>query len=452
MSGPGAREAGTIALRGPAVTFRGDPFVDADALHYEHDALLVMRDGRIASFGPAAQGLPALGADVPVTQHADALLLPGFIDAHVHYPQLPAIGAFGRTLLEWLEHHTFAVEQGFGDATLARVTAEVFLDECLRQGTTTSLVYGTVHAASVEAFFAAAAARGMRMIAGKVMMDRNAPAALLDTAQASYDDSKALIDRWHGRGRLAYAVTPRFAPTSTPEQLAVAGALLGERDDLYLQTHLAETPDEVAWVATLFPDARDYLAVYERYGLVRRRSVFGHGVHLSEDAWQRLHDAQATVAHCPTSNNFLGSGHFRMRAATEPSRRVHVALATDVGGGTTLSMLATMNEAYKVARHTGYALTAAQALWLATTGAAEAIGLSGVIGSLTAGHDADVIVMDVAATPLIAYRMQFCESVDEILAVLMMLGDDRAIRATYVAGRLAHQRESRPATAGGALR
>ncbi len=442
--GSADREHASTALRGAAVTFRGDPFVSEGALRYERDALLVMREGRIVAFGPAAELLPTLANDVPVTQYGHALLMPGFIDAHVHYPQLPAIGAFGRTLLEWLEHHTFAVEQAFGDPTLARVTAEVFLDECLRQGTTTSLVYGTVHAASVDAFFAAAGARGMRMIAGKVMMDRNAPAALLDTAQSSYDDSRALIERWHGRDRLAYAVTPRFAPTSTPEQLALAGALLADRGDLYLQTHLAETPDEVAWVAALYPDARDYLDVYERYGLLTRRSVFGHGVHLPEDAWQRLHDAGATVAHCPTSNNFLGSGHFRMGAAMQSARRVHVALATDVGGGTTLSMLATMNEAYKVARHTGCALTAAQALWLATAGAAQALDLAGEIGSLAPGREADVIVLDLAPTPLIAYRMQFCESVDEMLAVLMMLGDDRAIQATYVAGRLAHRRGESP--------
>ncbi|MEP7183586.1 MAG: guanine deaminase, partial [Betaproteobacteria bacterium] len=286
----------------------------------------------------------------------------------------------------------------------------------------------------------AAERRGLRMIAGKVLMDRHAPAALSDTAKSAYDDSKALIARWHGRGRLAYAVTPRFAATSTPEQLAAAGALVGLYPGIYVQTHLAETQEEIAWVKRLYPDARDYLDVYARHGLVGRRSIFGHGIHLADDAWQRLFDAGAALAHCPTSNNFLGSGHFRIGDAKRAPRPVRVALATDVGGGTTLSMLATMNEAYKVARHTGFALTAAHALWLATRGAAQALDLEGVIGGLEPGHDADVAVLDLAATPLLRYRLPFCDSIDEVLAVLMMLGDDRAIRATWVAGRLAHER------------
>ncbi|HZP67746.1 MAG TPA: guanine deaminase, partial [Rudaea sp.] len=283
-------------------------------------------------------------------------------------------------------------------------------------------------------------ARGMRMIAGKVLMDRHAPAPLLERAVDGYHASKALIARWHGKDRLAYAVTPRFAPTSTPEQLAMAGALLAEHPGTYLQTHLAETRDEVSWVAKLFADCSDYLEVYEKHGLVQARAVFGHGVHLDDSAWQRLHAAGAAVAHCPTSNNFLGSGHFRVREAVRHDRPVHLALGTDVGAGTTLSMLATMGEAYKVARHTGSALSPTQALWLATAGGARALDLAGTLGALAPGHDADVTVLDLSPTPLIAYRMQFCESIDDALGVLMMLGDDRAVRATYVAGRLAHRR------------
>lgn len=438
-----AGQGGMTALRAAALSFAGDPFFlpTAHALHYESDALLVMRDGCITAFGPASALVPTLPADTPIIHYEDALIVPGFIDAHVHYAQLSVIGTFGRTLLDWLTQHTYLVEQKFSDPVLARTTAEIFLDECLRHGITTAMVYGTVHAASVDAFFAAAEQRGMRMIAGKVLMDRNAPQALLDTAQSGYDASKTLIARWHGRGRLAYAVTPRFAPTSTPAQLAAAGALLQEHDGLYLQTHLAETADELTWVRELFPDVRDYLDLYERDGLLRRRSVFGHGIHLEESAWQRLFDAGASLAHCPTSNNFLGSGHFKMAEAKRAPRPVRVALATDVGGGTTLSMLGTMDEAYKVARHTGFPLTAAQALWLATRGAAEALDLTGTVGGLEAGHDADLIVLDLAATPLIRYRMAFCTDVEEALAVLMVLGDDRAIRATYVAGRLAHRRD-----------
>lgn len=432
----------TIALRGAAVTFVDDPFAvpGEQAMRYESDALLIMQHGRIAAFGPAASLLAQIDRSVPITRYDNALIMPGFIDAHVHYPQLPVIGAFGRTLLDWLQHHTFPIEQHFGDATFARITADVFLDECLRQGITTAMVYGTVHPASVDAFFEAAHARGLRMIAGKVLMDRNAPQPLLEPARAGYDASKILIDKWHGRDRLAYAVTPRFAPTSSAEQLALAGTLLREHPGVYLQTHLAETRDEIAWVASLFPDSRDYLHVYEQHGLVGRRSVFGHGVHLDESAWQRLHEAQAGVAHCPTSNNFLGSGHFCVSEPVHRARPVHVALGTDVGGGTTLSMLATMAEAYKVARHTGCPITPTQALWLATAGAARALDLAGSIGTLAPGGDADVTVLDLSPTPIIAYRMRFADTIDEALGVLMMLGDDRAIHATYVAGRLAHRR------------
>jgi guanine deaminase len=441
-TGPGTGGDAIVAVRGAALSLGADPFAvpASEALRHEPDALIVMRGGRIAACGPAARLLPTLPPGTAVTRYANALIVPGFVDAHVHYAQLPVIGAFGRTLLDWLDRYTFVVEQRAADPAFAAATAEAYLDECLRQGITTAAVYGTVHAGSVDALFAAALRRGMRMIAGKVLMDRHAPAALTDTAQSGYDESKALIARWHGRGRLAYAVTPRFAPTSTPAQLAAAGALVAEHPGTYLQTHLAETHEEIAWVRELFPDARDYLDVYARHGLVGRRSVFGHGVHLAEDAWQRLFDAGSAVAHCPTSNNFLGSGLFRMADAKRAPRPVRVALATDVGGGTTLSMFGTMNEAYKVARHTGFPLTSAQALWLATGGAADALDLAGTIGRLEEGCEADLAVLDLAATPLLAYRVPFCESVDEVLAVLMMLGDDRAVRATWVGGRLAHAR------------
>ncbi len=442
------------ALRGAAMTFAADPFAvaAADALVYEPDALVVMRDGRIAAFGPAAALLPSLPAAATVVRYPNALLVPGFIDAHVHYAQLPVIGACGRTLLDWLEAHAFVAEERCADPVFAAAAAGAYLDECLRQGITTAAVYGTVHPGSVDALFAAALERGMRLIGGKALMDRHAPAALLDTAQRGYDESKALIARWHGRGRLAYAVTPRFAPTSTPAQLAAAGALLREHDGVYLQTHLAETADEIRWVQQLFPQARDYLDVYARHGLVGRRSVFGHGIHLDDDAWQRIFDAGAAVAHCPTSNNFLGSGHFRLGDAKRAPRRARVALATDVGGGTTLSMLATMAEAYKVARHTGFGLGPEQAFWLASGGGADALDLTGTIGGLAPGHDADIAVLDLAATPLLAYRMPFCESLSETLSVLMMLGDDRAVRATWVAGRLAHERRQPKRAPGGGRR
>jgi len=432
----------TAALRGAALTFAADPFLvpSHDALRHEPDALVVLAEGRIVAFGPAAEWLPALPPGTPVTRYDRALIVPGFIDTHVHYPQLPVVAAYGKTLLEWLDDYTYVAEQRFADPAFAAHVAEAFLDQSLAHGTTTAMVYGTVHAASVDAFFAAAGRRGLRMIAGKVLMDRHAPASLTDTAQSGYDDSRALIGRWHGRGRLGYAITPRFAPTSTPAQLDAAGALLREHPGVWLQTHLAENHDEIAWVARLFPGARDYLDVYARHGLVGRRSVFGHGIHLAEDAWRRLHEAGAAIAHCPTSNTFLGSGLFRLREARRASRPVRVGLATDVGGGTTLSMLATMGEAYKVARMAGAPVDAAQLLWLATEGAAQALDLGGIIGTLAPGADADIAVLDLDATPLLRFRMPFCRDVHEQLAVLTLAGDDRAVRAVWSGGRRVHDR------------
>jgi guanine deaminase len=438
-----------IALRGPAISFRGDPFVlpESEALHYESDALVLVRAGRIEAFGAASALLPTLPSDVVVRHYPRALITPGFIDAHVHYPQLAVIGACGHSLLDWLEQHTFPAEAAFADPALARSTAELFLDQCIREGTTTAAVYGTVHAASAEAFFAAAHARGMRMMAGQVWMDRHAPPELLQDAQAAYDDTRSLIARWHGRDRLAYALTPRFAPTSSEEQLDRAGSLLREHPGLYLQTHLAENAAEVAWVQSLFPAARDYLDVYDRHGLLGRRSVFGHGLHLDAHAWQRLHEAGSTIAHCPTSNAFLASGHFRLRDAKANERPVHVALATDVGGGMSLSMLATMAEAYKVARYTGFDLTPAQAWWLATAGAAAALDLDGVIGNLAPGCEADVVVLDPAATPLLAYRTARSDSIRDLMGVLITLGDDRAVAATWIGGRPLHERQEIPPAA-----
>lgn len=431
------------ALRGPAITFRGDPFAmsEDEALHYEPDALVLMRNGRIAAFGPASTLVPTLPGDVPVHHHPRGLISAGFIDAHVHYPQLGVIGACGHSLLDWLDQHTFPAEAAFADAALARSTADLYLDECIRGGTTTALVYGTVHAASAEALFAAAHERGMRMIGGQVWMERHAPAALLRDARTAHDETQALIARWHRRERLLFAVTPRFAPTSTPEQLELAGTLLRRHDGLFLQTHLAENAAEVEWVRALYPRARDYLDVYERHGLVARRCVFGHGIHLDESAWHRLHDAGAAIAHCPTSNAFLGSGQFRLRDAKRQTRPVHVALATDVGAGSSLSMLATMAEAYRTARQAGSDLSPAQAWWLATAGAAEALDLGGVLGRLAPGHEADIVVLDPAATPLLAYRTARSHDLRDLMGVLITLGDDRAIGETWIGGRLAHRRD-----------
>ena len=430
------------ALRGSVLTFRDDPFFvgAAAAMQYESDALVVIDGGHIKAFGPYALLKSSLRHDTPVTSYTDALILPGFIDLHVHYPQTQIIGAYGKQLLDWLNRFTFPAEQQFADIEHARSVSTLFLDECLRVGTTTAMVYGTVHAHSADVFFAEAQRRNLRMIAGKVMMDRNAPDTLLDTARSGYDQSKALLEKWHGVDRLGYAITPRFAPTSSPEQLEAAGALWREFPDVYMQTHISENTDEVAWVRELFPESSSYLDVYDRFGLVGKRAVFGHGIHLEEAEWQRLHEANAAVAHCPTSNEFLGSGLFRFDNAKKRLRPVRVGLGTDVGAGTCLSPLRTMGEAYKIGELSGNSLCAADAYFLATRGAAESLHLEHKIGSIAPGMEADLVVLDLRSTPLIDFRMKFCQSIDEILAVQMTMADDRATRAVYVAGKLAFER------------
>jgi guanine deaminase len=434
---------GVTAIRGAVVTFSGDPFVEgvAAARRYEPDGIVAMAEGRIVACGSAREVLDTLPPGTPITAPANALITAGFIDGHVHYPQIPVIGAGGKPLLDWLADYTFPMELRFAQADHAREVARVYLTENLRHGVTTAAVYGTVHAASVDIFFEEADALGMRMIAGKVLMDRNAPVELLDTAQQGYDESKVLMERWHGKGRQSYAITPRFAVTSSPAQLEAAGALKREYPDAYVQSHLSENAAEVAWVRDLFPAHERYLDVYAHFGLTGHRTIYGHGVHLDEGDFRYLHETGTTLAHCPTSNNFLGSGHFNLKSAKHAERPVHVVLATDLGGGTSFSMLRTMQAAYEVAQMSGYALPPSCALYLATRGAARALDLDDRIGTLEPGSEADVTVLDLNSTPFIDYRMRHARDIDEVLAIQMAMGDDRAIRATYVAGRLAYNRD-----------
>jgi guanine deaminase len=437
-----APDAAATVIRGPALSFSGDPFLDDPALcrHYEPDAAIVMAGGRIVEVGPAAAILPRLAPGTDVVRYADGLILPGFIDCHVHYPQTQMIGAAGSQLLDWLERYIFAAEESFVDPAHARAIARAFLGECLRNGTTTAAVFCTVHAHSVDVFFEEAEALGLAMVAGKVLMDCNAPEALRDTAQRGYDESKALLERWHGRGRARYAITPRFAASSSPAQLEAAGALWREFPDALVQSHLSENHAEIAWIRELFPDARDYVDVYDRFGLLGPGAIYGHGIHLSEAERVRLAETGTALAHCPTSNLFLGSGLFDMAAAKAPERPLAVGLATDLGAGTSFSLLRTMGAAYEIAHLRGRSLTPAQAFYLATLGAARALGLDGEIGSLAAGKAADLVVLDLRSTPLIDLRMRAARDLDEALAVQMTLADDRAVRATYVGGRLAYAR------------
>ncbi|RBM05244.1 guanine deaminase [Novacetimonas cocois] len=433
----------TLVLRGRVVTFRDNPFTCDPllALYHEEDGAVVIRDGRIVTLGAYVDVHPDLPPDARIVHYPDSLISAGFIDTHVHYPQLPMIAAYGEQLLEWLERYTFPTESRFGDPVYAQDIARRFLTELLRCGTTTAAVFCTVHPQSVEAFFRESERLDTLMIAGKVLMDRNAPPALRDTAQGGYDDSLALIRRWHGRGRQMYAVTPRFAPTSSEGQLELAGALLAHDDTLFMQTHLAENLAEVEWVRTLFPARRSYLDVYAHAGLVRPRAILGHAIHVDEQDLTTCHHAGCALAHCPTSNLFLGSGSFRLFDALDPKRPVRVGLGTDIGAGTSLSQLQSLNEAYKVAQGTGHRLHPIQAFWLATAGGARALHLDHRIGTIAPGMEADLCILDPAATPLQALRVQSCDSISDLLFSLMMLGDDRSVRATYVAGRLVHERD-----------
>jgi len=371
--------------------------------------------------------------------HEDALILPGFIDTHIHLPQMEMVGAHGEQLLEWLEKYVFPAEAKFADPAYASDISERFLDELLRNGTTTALVFGSVHAASVDAFFSACERRNLRMIAGKAMMDRHCPDSVCDSAESSYRDSKRLIERWHGRGRLRYAVTPRFAPTSSPAQLSRAGQLLREHPGVYLHTHMSENLDEVAWVERLFPEAAHYLDTYDEAGLLGKRSVFAHCIHLNDDEWARLAQSRSNVAFCPTSNLFLGSGLFPLSCARRHG--VSVGLGTDIGGGTSFSLLQTLNEAYKVLQLRGEHLSPFKAFYLATLGGAEALDLSDTVGNFTPGKEADFVIIDTVSTPLLAFRIPHCRDLGEMLFVLSTLGDDRAVRQTWSGGRCVHQRD-----------
>lgn len=431
--------SGLRAIRGEIVHFLGDPAdLGADALAHFPDGLLIVRDGLVAELGPAPDLLPRLPGGTTVDDYRGKLVLPGFIDTHIHYAQTDIIASYGEQVLAWLEKYTYPTERRFDDPAHAAAVAEFFCDELLRNGTTTAMAFATVHPASVDALFAAARKRHMRMIAGKVLMDRNCPDFLRDPADHGEAESKALIERWHGRDRLLYAVTPRFAPTSTPAQMALAGRLFADHPGIYLQSHLAENEREVAWVAKLYPEARSYLDVYERYGQLGARSVFAHCVWIDDTDRARMAATGAAVSFCPTSNLFLGSGLFDLDRAQGAG--VRVGLGTDVGGGTSFSMLQTLNEAYKVQQLRGQRLPVERGFYLATRGGARSLYLDDRIGSFDPGREADLVVLDPAATPLLARRTAVATTLAERLFALMLLGDDRAVAATHILGEPAWRR------------
>lgn len=422
-------------FRGEILSLAHDPAEAPEALRHDADGLLVVDEGRILARGAFAQVSPRFPG-LSVTE-LDGLIVPGFIDAHVHYPQLDRIASHGEQLLDWLERHIFPAEQAFADPAHASAVAEAFLDELLRHGTTSALVFGTVHAASVDAFFAAAQARNLRMACGKVLMDLG-PEGLKDSPQSGMDESADLIRRWHGQGRLTYAVTPRFALTSSDEQLECAGKLLADHPGVLLHTHLAENTREIAEVAARFPQAADYLDVYDRFGLVTDRSVFAHGIHLPDRSCERLAQSGAGVAVCPSSNLFLGSGMFDFAQAERFALRL--GLGSDIGAGTSLSLLHNAGIAYQAGLFKGYRLDPFRALWLATGGSARLLHIDTDVGMLAEGQEADFVVLDDKATPLLARRTAGATLAERLFA-LQVLGDDRAVRQTYVLGRCAWDRD-----------
>ncbi|TKT77617.1 guanine deaminase [Aquamicrobium sp. LC103] len=429
----------TFLLRGRVLSFLTEPESPEDraSYRYEEDGGVLIVDGRIADIGDFSLVSGRAGKEVRVVDHRPHLIMPGFIDAHVHMPQMQIIASYGAELLDWLNTYTFPEESKFRDTQHGRRIARLFLDETVRHGTTTVAAYCSVHKESVEAFFSEAHERNIMTIAGKVMMDRNAPQAVLDTPQTGYDDSKALIAEWHGKGRQLYAITPRFAITSSPEQLEMAGALCREHPDLHMQTHLSENHAEIAFTRELYPWSKDYTDVYEHYGLLGPKALFGHCVHLSEREADALSDSGSVAVFCPTSNLFLGSGLFDYQRYRKRRKPLRIAAATDVGGGTNYSMLRTMDEGYKVIALNGEKLNPLASFWQITLGNAKALSIEDKVGTLDTGTDADLVVLDSRATPNMALRMETVETLTEELFLLQTLGDDRAVREVYVAGRAA---------------
>ena len=429
----------TRLLRGRLLSFHRQPedLGDEGSYLYIEDGGLLIGDGKIVAIGDYADIRQQAPDGIETIDHRPHLIMPGFIDPHLHFPQMQVVGSYAANLLEWLNTYTFVEEQRFVDAGHAARIAVKFFDELIRHGTTSAVAYCSVHKASVDAFFAESLKRNMRMISGKVMMDRNAPPGLRDTPQSGYDDTKQVIADWHGKGRNHVAITPRFAITSTPEQMEMSQALAREFPDLHIQTHLSENLDECRFAGELYPDAKDYTDIYARYGLLGRKSLFGHCIHLSDREADAMSESGSVAVFCPTSNLFLGSGLFGLKRLDSRPNRVRIAVATDIGGGTSYSMLRTLDEGYKVLQLQGDRMTPLESFYRMTRGNAEALSLEDRIGTLDAGSDADLVVLDAAATPAMALKMEVVTTLAEELFLMQTMGDDRTIAETYVAGEAA---------------
>ena len=432
----------TRLLRGRLLSFLRQPedLDDAGSHIYHEDGGLLIANGKIAAIGAYPAVRAQASEDVDIVDHRPHLIMPGFIDPHIHFPQMQVVGSYAGNLLEWLNTYTFVEEQRFSDATHAQRIAGKFFDELVRYGTTTAVAYCSVHKGSADAFFAESLKRNMRMVGGKVMMDRNAPPGLLDTPKSGYDDTKQVISEWDGRGRNHVAITPRFAITSSPEQMEMSQALAREFPDLHIQTHLSENLDECRFAGELYPEAKDYTDIYARYGLLGRRSLFGHCIHLSEREADAMSESGSVAVFCPTSNLFLGSGLFGLKRLERRAKPVRAAVATDIGGGTSYSMLRTLDEGYKVLQLQGDRMTPLESFYRMTRGNAEALALEDRIGTLDVGSDADLVVLDAAAVPAMALKMEVVSTLAEELFLMQTMGDDRTIAETYVAGEAAKSR------------
>ncbi|MBP8938528.1 MAG: guanine deaminase [Agrobacterium sp.] len=424
-------------MRGRLLSFRRAPLAidDTQSYLYIEDGGLLIEDGRIAAIGEYADIRKQAPEDIEEKDHRPHLIVPGFIDMHLHFPQMQVIGSYAANLLEWLNTYTFPEECRFVESAHAQRIATHFYDELLRHGTTTAAAYCSVHKTSADAFFTEAMKRNMLMVGGKVMMDRNAPQGLLDTPETSYDETRQVIADWHGKGRNHVAITPRFAITSTPKQMEAAQALAQEFPDLFIQTHLSENLDEIKYTCELYPDATDYTDIYVRYGLMGKKTLLGHAIHLSEREADVLSDTGAVAVHCPTSNLFIGSGLFPMKKLQRREKPVRIAVATDIGGGSSYSMLRTMDEAYKIQQLLGERLNPLESWYLMTRGNAEALSMVDRIGTLEAGTDADITVLNASSTPAMALKMEVVNSLTEELFLMLTMGDDRTVVETYVAGR-----------------
>lgn len=426
-----------MLIRGRLLSFKRAPhsLTDTDSYAYESDGALLIDGNRISLAGSYGTVKAIAPEGIEEIDHRPHLILPGFIDMHLHFPQMQVIASYAANLLEWLNTYTFPEECRFVESEHAARIATHFYDELLRHGTTTAVAYCSVHKTSADAFFAEALKRGMCMVGGKVMMDRNAPQGLLDTPQMGYDETRAVIADWHGKGRCHVAITPRFAITSTPGQMKAAQALAQEFPDLHIQTHLSENHEEIRYTGELYPDARDYTDIYAHYGLLGPKTLLGHAIHLSDREADVLSEAGAVAVHCPTSNLFLGSGLFPMKSLMRREKPVRVAVATDIGGGSSYSMLRTMDEAYKIQQLLGERLNPLESFYLMTRGNAEALSMAERIGTLEPGTDADLVVLNAASTPAMRLRMETVKTLGEELFLLQTMGDDRAVVETYVAGK-----------------